>query len=86
MKIINFTLQDAPDFSMGLETDLNLPENGECTVNEETAIALIIYNRFPELRKHNRRIKHLVVVDEEGNIYTTTDFDTLGSLTKERKR
>lgn len=80
MKKVLFTLQDAPDFTQGLDVDIQPNENGEYTVSEEMALALLIYDRFPNLKKCNRRIKKLVVIDEVGNKYATDDFDIPGGL------
>mgnify|MGYP007104086517 CR=1 FL=1 len=82
MKKISFTLQDAPDFWTSFDADLPLGENGDCTVSEETALAILLNNKFPQLRKCHRRIKNLVVVDETGKTYATDDFDIPESLTK----
>ncbi len=85
MKKISFTLQDAPDFWTSFDADLPLGENGDCTVSEETALAILLNNKFPQLRKCHRRIKNLVLVDEEGETYVTDGFDISGSLTKNNK-
>ena len=85
LKKISFTLQDAPDFGTLIYADLPLGENGDCTVSEETALAILLNNKFPQLRKSHRRIKKLVVVDEEDETYSTDDFDIPGSLTKINK-
>ncbi len=85
MKKIYFTLQDAPDFIKSLDADLQVNSNGDYTIGEETAFAYLINRRFPELQKTNRRIKNLIVIDEEGNKYSTEDFDILGSTTKRDK-
>lgn len=83
MKKFTFTLQDAPDSIMEFEGDLEFDnEKSEYTVKEETAIALLINHFFPQLRQCNRRIKNLVVIDDDGNVYTTHDFDIYGSLKK----
>ena len=39
--------------------------------------------RFPQLHKCNRRIKKLIVIDENDEKYSTEDFDLYGSLTKQ---
>ena len=83
MKKIYFTLQDAPDCWMGLEADIQVGNDGDCTINEETAIAILINKRFPQLHKCNRRIKKLIVIDENDEKYSTEDFDLYGSLTKQ---
>lgn len=82
MKIIKFTLQDASDFVLEADGDIQSSVNGEYTVANETALALLIYNRFPELRECHRRIKQLIVVDETGEKYETEDFSVPGSLRK----
>ena len=84
MKKFSFTLQDSPDFWMGFEADLPLEKDGEYSVSEENAIAILINNRFPKLKQCHRRIKNLIVVDDNGDIYSTNDFDIYGSLTKQR--
>ena len=86
MKKVSFTLQDAPDNTMGLEVDFHPIVEGECTVREEQALALIIYDKFPRLKECHRRIKKLTVIDEDGNIYETDDFDVYGSLTKKQEK
>ena len=85
MKTISFTLHDAPDFWTSLCADLPLGEKGDCAVSEEIALAILLNHKFPQLLKCHRRIKNLVVVDEEGKRYTTPDFDIPGSLTKTNK-
>lgn len=83
---IAFTLQDAPDYWQGVETDFQPLNNDEpYTVREETAIALLLKSRFPQIYKCNRRIKNLIVVDDNGSIYTTEDFDIYSSLKQEEK-
>ena len=84
MKKISFTLQDAPDFWTTLVADLPLGDNDDYIVKEETAIAILLKYKFPQLRNHHRRIKNLIVVDEKGNTYFTDDFDNYGSLTKKK--
>lgn len=85
MKKFSFTLQDAPDFWTSFIADLPLETNGDYTVKQETAIAILLNSKFPQLQKCHRRIKNLVVVDEKGDIYTTDDFDIYGSLKKQEK-
>jgi len=85
LKTISFTLQDAPDFWTSLYADLPLGENGDCTVSAETALAILLNNKFPQLRKCHRRIKNIVVIDEKDEIYSTDDFDIQGSLMKNNK-
>ena len=82
MKRITFTLQGTPDYIMELDCDFRPNIDDEYTVKEEDALALIIYNRFPELKKSHRRIKKLTIVDEEGKTYVTEDFDFPGNIKK----
>lgn len=84
MKKITFTLQDSPDCIMGLDADFHPVTKDEYTVREEQALALLIYNRFPQLKECNRRIRKLTVTDENGETYETKDFDMYGSLTKRK--
>lgn len=84
IKIV-FTMQDAPDFSIGMDAELNAESGKEYSVKEEQALALLIYSRFPKLKECHRRIKKLTVVDEIGNTYETDDFDIYGSLIKEKE-
>lgn len=86
MKKISFTLQDSSDSWNLLEADLQFENDGEYTVKEETAIALLINKRFPQLLKCNRRIKKLIVVDENNEKYSTNDFDLYGSIHKHDKK
>lgn len=82
MKKILFTLQDAPDHFMGLDVDIKPNENGEYTVREETALALLINKKFPQLYKSHRRMKQLIIIDEDKNIFKSEDFDIPGSIIK----
>ena len=82
MKKVLFTLQDAPDYALELDVDIQPNKDGEYSVSEEIALALLIYDRFPKLKECNRRIKKLIVIDEEGSSYESNDFDIIGSLTK----
>ena len=83
---IAFTLQDASDFWKELNVDsLSQNDNESYTVEAETAIAILLNSHFPQLRECNRRIKNLIVTDNEGNVYTTKDFDVPGSLKKIEK-
>ena len=83
---IAFTLQDAPDFWTELNADC-LSLNGDAlTVRDEANIADLIYSRFPKLRECNRRIKNLIITDDnKGKTYATNDFDVPGSLKKIEK-
>lgn len=85
MKKITFTLQDTPDFMTKLYIDFHPTKEGEYTVREEQALALLIYSRFPQLRECHRRIKKLTIVDEIGETYETDDFDVYGNTTKKGK-
>ena len=82
MKKIAFTLQDAPDFVMETYANIQPNTNGEYTVAEENALAILIYEHFPQLKKCHRRIKQLIVVDEAGQKYETENFAVPGSLQK----
>lgn len=85
MKKISFTLQDSPNHWMGLDAEIKFKENGECSVSEETAIAILINKRFPQLQKCNRRIKKLIVIDENNEKYSTDDFDLYGLQKQDKK-
>lgn len=85
MKKVIFTLHDSSDLAAVLDVDLHSSPKDEYTVKEEQALALIINNLFPELKKCHRRIKKLMVVDEDGNTYETQDFDIYGSLALKEK-
>lgn len=80
MKKIIFTLQDNPDDGWSLDADIQPNEDGDYTVREEQALAFIIYNRFPQLKKSKRRIKKLIVIDENEENYCSDDFDIYGSI------
>ena len=86
MKKISFTLQDSPDCNMGIDVDFHPVRKDEYTVREEQALAILIYNRFPQLKECHRRIKKLTVTDENGETYETNDFDIYGSLTKKTNK
>ena len=79
MKKISFTLQDAPDswshFEADLDVDLekHLPQG-------EIALSYLIFQKYPQLKMCNRRIKNLQVKFEDGSIYKTEDFDIPGSI------
>lgn len=81
MARVVFDLQDNPDSFWHLDTDINFID-GECTVREEQALALLINERFPKLKECHRRIKKIMVVDDNGNYYESDDFDMYGSLIK----
>lgn len=68
-----------------MDADVHFNEDGECTVKEETAIAILINKRFPQLHESNRRIKKLIIVDENNEKYSTNDFDLYGSVQKKEK-
>ena len=85
MKKISFTLQDAPDYVIWFDVDFHPTAEGEYSVKDEHALAILIYNLFPELKKSHRRIKNLKVIDEDGNEYETEDFDIFGSFRKKEK-
>ena len=82
MKKIVFTLQDAPDFATAFQADIKPNEEGEYTVSEENALALLIYELFPNLKESRRRIKAIQITDELGETYETNDFDIYNSLKK----
>lgn len=82
MKRIHFTLQDAPDHIMGVDLEFTPDVGGEYNIREENLLALLIYKHFPQLMKCNRRIKQLVVIDENGDEYKTDDFDIYGNINK----
>ena len=86
MSRIIFTLQDAPDFTAMFDTDLQPNTEGEYSVSEENALALLIYELFPQLKASHRRIKKLTIIDESGNIYETDDFDMYNGLKKKDKK
>lgn len=82
---VTFSLQDAPDFY----TYTNIPYEigkGEVSVENEQALAILINDRFPNLRACNRRIKHLIVIDDKGDLYETKDFDIYGSLKRKEDK
>lgn len=76
-----FSLQDAPDFYTSANMQYAIG-GGEISVSHEQALAILINEMFPNLRSCNRRIKHLIVIDENGKEYETKDFDIYGSLKK----
>lgn len=81
MKKLYFSLHDSPDSTQVMEIDFH-PCGKEYSVSDEQALAIIINQRFPEIKNCNRRIKKLVIIDEDGKEYVTEDFDIYGSLTK----
>ena len=85
MKRIIFNLQNNPNEEWSLDADIQLNEDGDYTVREEQAFALIIYNLFPQLKKSKSRIKRLIVIDENDEKYCPDDFDIYGSLKRIEK-
>lgn len=86
MKKVYFTLHDAPDFTTKLEFDVNLTnEEGELRSDAELAMALLINKHCPNLKDCHRRIKKLIVIDEEGQKYESDDFDVYGSLQEKKE-
>ena len=75
MKKISFTLQDAPDFWQCFEADFHPAKEGDYSVADEQAIAKLIYEEFPNLKKCHRRVKNLRIVDENGQCDESIDFD-----------
>lgn len=83
MKKIQFTFQDAPDSWMGFEADFEPEKKGDYSILDENMLAILIDKVFPNIMKCNRRIKDLIIADEDGNIFKTDDFDLYGSLKKQ---
>jgi hypothetical protein len=82
---ISFSLQDSPDDFIC--TDINYKiEKNEMSVAHEQALAILINEKFPNLKKSKRRIKNLIVIDENGDLYETKDFDIYGSLKKKEDK
>ena len=81
MTKFSFSLQDAPDFWTTFECDCEFGNIGGNPA-VENAIACLIKDRNPKLYECHRRIKKLIVEDENGNVYQTDDFDIPGSLIK----
>ena len=80
---IAFTLQKFPEHLEEFVVDYqSLNEDEQYTVREETAIAILLNERFPKIHDNGHRIKNLTVTDDKGKTYTTDDFDIPGSLKK----
>ena len=68
--------------TQGLDVDIQPNEKGEYTASEETGHVILIYDRFPNLKKCNRSIKKLIIIPEMNKTFETSDFDKPGSLIK----
>lgn len=86
MAKVVFNLHDSPDSFWKMDMDIDFINGDECSIREEQILALLINERFPELKGCHRRIKKLMVVDDNGNFYESDDFDIYGSLIKEERR
>ncbi len=83
MAKVVFNLHDSPDSFWNIDMDIDFI-NDDCSVKEEQILALLINERFPKLKECHRRIKKLMVVDDNGNFYESEDFDIYGSLIKKK--
>lgn len=83
MKRICFTLQDAPDQIMWCDIEFDPINDGEYNIRDVDNLAILIYEKYPQLKKCNRRIKALKVVDEEGSIYKIDDIELSSYLLKQ---